>query len=107
MCNQWLHTFTAPLDNSSLFEITILSSAPKKQKKHFGARGMPTLDDEAYDDTVFLKVSEDATKTDYNTGEIGLQKDYSSFDQPKTDYQKAVQKCERINKLKMCSLLDL
>ena len=78
----------------------------KKQKKHFGARGMPTLDDEAYDDTVFLKVSEDATKTDYNTGEIGLQKDYSSFDQPKTDYQKAVQKCERINKLKMCSLLE-
>ena len=69
----------------------------KKQQKHFGARGLSTLDEQAYDDTVFLKVSEDTTKTDHKTGKIKLEKDYSSYDLPRSDYQKEVEKCKRIN----------
>jgi len=78
----------------------------KRQKKHFGARGQSTLEDEAYDDTIFLKVSEDKTDTNYETGELKLKKDYSSYDLPRSEYQKEVEKCQRINKLKMCSLLE-
>ena len=78
----------------------------KKQQTHFGARELKTLDDGAHGDTVFLKVSEDKYKTNYEKGELGLEKDYSAYGLEKTEYQKKVEKCQRIDKLKMCSMLE-
>ena len=78
----------------------------KKQQTHFGARALNTLEDGAHDDTVFLKVSQDKYKTDYEKGQLGLEKDYSAYGQEKTEYQKKVEKCQRIDKLKMCSMLE-
>ena len=76
----------------------------KKQQTHFGGRGLNTLDEGAHGDTIFLKVSED--KSDYKSGKLELEKDYSAYDMPKTEFQKKVEKCERIDKLKQCSLLE-
>lgn len=78
----------------------------KRQQTHFGSRELSTLDDGAHGDTVFLKVSEDKYKTDYDNGKLGLEKDYSAYGQEKTEYQKKVEKCNRINKLKQCSMLE-
>ena len=77
----------------------------KEQQTHFGARKLDTLEDGAYGDTVFLKVSEDKTKTNYEEGTLGLERDYSAYDKPKSEYEKRVQKCKDANKLKECSLL--
>merc|ERR1711871_683014 len=52
----------------------------KNQKTHFGARKIQSLEQGAFDDTIFLKVSEDKDKTNYKTGSIELEKDYSAFD---------------------------
>jgi len=78
----------------------------KKQQKHFGSRELKTLEDGAHGDTVFLKISEDKYKTNYDSGKLGLEKDYSAYGQEKTEYQKKVEKCNRINKLKQCSMLE-
>ena len=77
----------------------------KEQQTHFGARKLDTLEQGAYGDTVFLKVSEDKTKTNYEEGTLGLEKDYSAYDKPKSEYEKRVQKCKDANKIKSCSLL--
>tara|TARA_B110000003_G_scaffold62782_1_gene63208 strand:+ start:38188 stop:40515 length:2328 start_codon:yes stop_codon:yes gene_type:complete len=78
----------------------------KKQQKHFGSRELKTLEDGAHGDTVFLKISEDKYKTNYDSGKLGLEKDYSAYGEEKTEYQKKVEKCNRINKLKQCSMLE-
>jgi hypothetical protein len=78
----------------------------KDQQTHFGARKLDTLDEGAYGDTVFLKVSEDKTKTNYEDGTLGLERDYSAYDKPKSEYEKRVKKCKDINRLKSCSLLE-
>jgi len=78
----------------------------KDQQTHFGARKLDTLEDGAYGDTVFLKVSEDKTKTNYEDGSLGLERDFSAYDKPKSEYEKRVKKCKDINRLKSCSLLE-
>ena len=78
----------------------------KNQQTHFGARKLDTLEDGAYGDTLFLKVSEDKTKTNYEDGTLGLERDYSAYDKPKSEYEKRVKKCKDINRLKACSLLE-
>jgi len=78
----------------------------RKQEKHFAARKLDTVEDGAHADTVFLKVSEDKVKTNYKDGSVGLDKNYSAEDKEKTDFQKKVEKCNEINRLNQCSLLE-
>jgi hypothetical protein len=78
----------------------------KKQQTHFGARKIQSLEQGAFADTIFLKVSEDKDKTDYKQGKIGLEKDYSAYDIDESEFRKRIQKCIDIDKIKDCSQLE-
>ena len=78
----------------------------KKQQTHFGARKLNTLEDGAFGDTLYLKVSEDKDKTNYKTGKITLEKDYSAYDFEENEWKKRADKCAMINLTKDCSQLD-